>query len=136
MNKRNYVFYLDLLSNTLDLSYVLPHWIKKTIKEECVINTASLYMIKPRHRGINEVTNKWKRCFMVSAFMDRVKFAETALSRDYWGKNSLSTPSIRRKEKYAWYLDLLNKIHLILPACLHFLKKKNYIEVVTNVPIF
>ena len=29
---------------------------------------------------------------MVSAFMDKLKFAETALYLDYWGKNSLSSP--------------------------------------------
>lgn len=88
------MFYLDLLSNTLDLSYALLHLIKKKKKtqknkEECVLNSPSLYMSKLRHKGINELTNMWKRCFMVNVLTDTVKFAETALSLDHWGKKLL-----------------------------------------------
>lgn len=87
------MFYLDLLRNTLDLSYALLHLIKKQKKqknkEECVLHSPSLYMSKLRHKGINELTNMWKRCFMVSVLTDRVKFAETALSLDHWGKKLL-----------------------------------------------
>jgi len=39
----------------------------------------------------------------------------------------MSTPSIRKKTK-------LSKVRLVLPACLHLIKKKNYTEGVINIP--
>ena len=59
-------------------------------------------MSKLRHRGIKEVTIKWTRCFMVSVFMDTVKFAEMALSIDCWWKK-LNVNSIYQKKKKIRY---------------------------------
>ena len=91
LKNRNEVFYLDLLSNILDVSYALFHLIKK--KRSSPI----LYMSKQRQRGIKEVTNKWTRCFMVIVFM-QTKFAEMALSIDCWWKK-LNVNSIYQKKK-------------------------------------
>ena len=67
IKKKNKLCYLDL-SNVLGALYTILHLIKK-IQWETILNISILYMRKLRHWGINEVTSKWKRCFLVSLFI-------------------------------------------------------------------
>ena len=67
--KKGKLCYLVLLSNVLGVLHSLLNWIKMKIYQEGVINIPILQMRKLRHRGITEVTNKWKRCVLVRVFI-------------------------------------------------------------------
>ena len=116
----------------------LPAFNSKENYTEGVTNVPILQMTKLRPRDINEVTRKWKRCFLVSVqSIIRKLCGKVHCWSRLLGKNlDFNSFFQKKKKKIKCVTSTAKQCPRCLEGLLHLIENKIYEEIVINIPIY